>query len=113
MPGAVFCALERRRYHLCSQFDRFKAKRTLDVVARCGVTTMCAPPTVWRLFVLEHLKSFPVKLRELASAGEPLNPEVIERVRAACDIPIRDGFGQTENVLLLGNSLAKWSSPAQ
>ena len=84
-------------------YDRFNAKRTLDVVARCGVTTMCAPPTVWRLFILEDLKSFPVRLRELASAGEPLNPEVIEQVRAAWSITVRDGFGQTENVLLLGN----------
>jgi acetyl-CoA synthetase len=84
-------------------YDRFNAKRTLDVIARCGVTTMCAPPTVWRLFILEDLKSFPVKLRGLTSAGEPLNPEVIEKVRAAWNITIRDGFGQTENVLLLGN----------
>lgn len=84
-------------------YDRFNAARTLDVIARCGVTTMCAPPTVWRLLILEDLKSFPVKLRELAGAGEPLNPEVIERVRAAWGITIRDGFGQTENVLLLGN----------
>ena len=84
-------------------YERFSAKRTLEVVARCGVTSMCAPPTVWRLFILENLKSFPVKLKELASAGEPLNPEVIEQVRAAWNITIRDGFGQTENVLLLGN----------
>jgi acetyl-CoA synthetase len=84
-------------------YERFHAKRTLDVIARCGVTTMCAPPTVWRLFILEDLKSFPVKVRELTSAGEPLNPEVIELVRAAWNITIRDGFGQTENVLLLGN----------
>ena len=84
-------------------YDHFNAKRTLDLVARYGVTTMCAPPTVWRLFILAELKSFPVKLRELVSAGEPLNPEVIERVRAAWNITVRDGFGQTENVLLLGN----------
>jgi acetyl-CoA synthetase len=84
-------------------YDRFSAKHTLEMVARYGVTTMCAPPTVWRLFILEDLKSFPVKLKELASAGEPLNPEVIERVRAAWNITIRDGFGQTENVLTLGN----------
>ncbi len=84
-------------------YERFNAKRTLDTVARCGVTTMCAPPTVWRLFILEDLKTFPVKFRELASAGEPLNPEVIEKVRSAWGIIIRDGFGQTENVLLLGN----------
>jgi len=84
-------------------YERFNAKRTLSELVRCGVTTMCAPPTVWRLFILEDLKSFPIKLRELASAGEPLNPEVIEQVRAAWNITIRDGFGQTENVLLLGN----------
>jgi acetyl-CoA synthetase len=84
-------------------YDRFNAEKTLDLVARCGVTTMCAPPTVWRLFILEQLKSFLVRLRELVSAGEPLNPEVIERVRAAWNITVRDGFGQTENVLLLGN----------
>jgi acetyl-CoA synthetase len=83
--------------------DRFNAKRTLDLVAARGVTTMCAPPTVWRLFVLEDLTAFPVKFRELVSAGEPLNPEVIERVRAAWNVAVRDGFGQTENVLLLGN----------
>ena len=84
-------------------YDRFSAKRTLEVVARCSVTSMCAPPTVWRLFILEDLKSFSVKLKELASAGEPLNPEVIDQVRTAWNITIRDGFGQTENVLLLGN----------
>src|SRR5208337_3578746 len=88
---------------LVHNYDRFSAKRTLEVVARCGVTSMCAPPTVWRLFILEDLKSFPMQLKQLASAGEPLNPEVIERVRAAWNITIRDGFGQTENVLLLGN----------
>jgi len=85
------------------KYDRFNAKRTLDVVASRGVTTMCAPPTVWRLFVLEDLASFPVKFRELVSAGEPLNAQVIGQVRAAWNITIRDGFGQTENVLLLGN----------
>ena len=84
-------------------YERFHAKRTLELIAGCGVTTLCAPPTVWRLFILEDLQAFPVKFKELASAGEPLNPEVIERVRAAWNITIRDGFGQTENALLLGN----------
>jgi acetyl-CoA synthetase len=84
-------------------YTRFEAKKTVNEVARCGVTTMCAPPTVWRMCVLEDLKSFAVRLRDLASAGEPLNPEIIEKVRAAWGITIRDGFGQTENVCLLGN----------
>ncbi len=84
-------------------YSRFDARKTLTEVARCGVTTLCAPPTVWRMFVLQDLKSFAVTIRDLASAGEPLNPEIIERVRAAWGITIRDGFGQTENVCLLGN----------
>jgi acetyl-CoA synthetase len=84
-------------------YSRFDAKATLSAVARCGVTTLCAPPTVWRLFVLEDLKSFPVKLRDLVGAGEPLNPEIIDKVQKAWGITIRDGFGQTETVLTLAN----------
>src|SRR6185436_13519008 len=75
-----------------------------DVLARCGVTTLCAPPTVWRVLILEDLKSYPVKLRELVGAGEPLNPEVIERVRSAWGLTIRDGYGQTETTCQIGNS---------
>jgi acetyl-CoA synthetase len=82
---------------------RFDAKKTLDALVRYGVTTLCAPPTVWRMLILEDLKSYPVKLRELASAGEPLNPEVIERVQTAWNITVRDGYGQTETTAQLGN----------
>jgi acetyl-CoA synthetase len=84
-------------------YSRFDAKGTLGAIARLGVTTMCAPPTVWRMLVLEDLASYPVRMRDLASAGEPLNPEVIEKVRRAWNVTIRDGYGQTENVCLLGN----------
>ena len=64
-------------------YARFNAKAVLDTVARRGVTTLCAPPTVWRLFIQEDLRSFPVKLREVIGAGEPLNPEIIEQVQHA------------------------------
>jgi acetyl-CoA synthetase len=83
---------------------RFDSKKTLEVLVRCGVTTLCAPPTVWRLLILEDLAVFPVRLRELISAGEPLNPEVIEQVRSAWGITIRDGYGQTETTCQIGNS---------
>ena len=83
---------------------RFDPRKTLEVLVRCGVTTLCAPPTVWRLLILEDLGAFPVKLRELVSAGEPLNPEVIERVHSAWGITIRDGYGQTETTCQIGNS---------
>ena len=84
--------------------SRFDAKKTLDVLVRCGVTTLCAPPTVWRLCILEPLASYRVALREVISAGEPLNPEVIEQVRAAWGLTIRDGYGQTETTCQVGNS---------
>ncbi len=82
---------------------RFDARTTLDVIARHGVTTLCAPPTVWRMLILEDLRAYQVALRELVSAGEPLNPEVIERVKDAWGLTIRDGYGQTETTAQAGN----------
>ncbi len=83
---------------------RFDAKGLLAIIARCGVTTLCAPPTVWRLFIQEKLADFKVSLREVCGAGEPLNPEVIDQVRTAWGLTIRDGYGQTETTALAGNS---------
>ncbi|HKS88071.1 MAG TPA: AMP-binding protein [Stellaceae bacterium] len=82
---------------------RFNARGLLDAIARHGVTTFCAPPTVWRMLIQEDLKTAKVALREVVSAGEPLNPEVIEQVRAAWGLTIRDGYGQTETTLQIGN----------
>jgi acetyl-CoA synthetase len=85
-------------------YARFEPRRVLDALVRCGVKTLCAPPTVWRMLVGEDLKRWPVALRELVGAGEPLNPEVIERVQAAWGITIRDGYGQTETTAMIANS---------
>ena len=88
---------------LVHNYARFDAKKTLEVISRYRVTTLCAPPTVWRLLVLEDLGAYPVQCREIVGAGEPLNPEIIEKVRQAWGVTIRDGFGQTETVLVIGN----------
>jgi len=89
-------------------YARFDAKRVLGALTTYGVTTLCAPPTVWRMLILEDLRAFkPPKLREIVGAGEPLNPEVIERVREAWNITIRDGYGQTETTAQFGNSPAQ------
>jgi acetyl-CoA synthetase len=82
---------------------RFNAKNLLDTIARCRITTFCAPPTVWRMLIQEDLKSWKVALKEVVGAGEPLNPEVIEQVRAAWGLTIRDGYGQTETTLQIAN----------
>jgi acetyl-CoA synthetase len=86
---------------------RFDAKGLLAIIGRCGVTTLCAPPTVWRLFIQERLSDFNVNLREVCGAGEPLNPEVIDQVHAAWGLTIRDGYGQTETAAIVGNSPAQ------
>jgi acetyl-CoA synthetase len=83
---------------------RFRAANALRVLEEARITTLCAPPTVWRMIILEKLGAKPHALRELASAGEPLNPEVIEQVENAWGLVIRDGYGQTETTALIGNS---------
>jgi len=83
---------------------RFEPKGMLQALVRHAVTSLCAPPTVWRMLVLQELAAYPVKLREVCGAGEPLNPEIIERVRTAWGLTIRDGYGQTETTCIAGNS---------
>ncbi len=83
---------------------RFDAKALLATLERCRVTTLCAPPTVWRLLIQEALADYKMALREICGAGEPLNPEVIDQVKAAWGLTIRDGYGQTETTALAGNS---------
>jgi acetyl-CoA synthetase len=88
---------------LIHERPRFDAKATLDVLVAQGVTTFCAPPTVWRMLIQHDLSAWKVGLREVLGAGEPLNPEVIDQVRAAWGLTIRDGYGQTETTAQIGN----------
>ena len=88
---------------LAYHYERFDARALLEQLVRCRVTSFCAPPTVWRMLIQCELRAWRVSLRELASAGEPLNPEVIAQVRDAWGITIRDGFGQTETSAQVGN----------
>ena len=89
---------------LAYHYERFDARALLGQLARCRVTSFCAPPTVWRMLIQQDLRASRVTLREATSAGEPLNPEVIARVREAWGITIRDGYGQTETTAQVGNS---------
>ncbi len=88
---------------LAYQYERFDARALLEQLVRCRVTSFCAPPTVWRMLIQNDLRAWRVSLREVASAGEPLNPEVIAQVRDAWGLTIRDGFGQTETTAQVGN----------
>ena len=81
---------------------RFNARAMLEAITANKVTTICAPPTVWRMFVQEDMKAYQTSLREVCSAGEPLNPEVIEHVREVWNLTPREGYGQTETTLQIG-----------
>ncbi|MDX2292720.1 MULTISPECIES: AMP-binding protein [Streptomyces] len=85
-------------------YTRFDAGRLMDEMARHGVTSFCAPPTVWRMLIQSDLSRLTTPPREVVAAGEPLNPEVIEAVRRAWGVTIRDGFGQTETAVQVSNS---------
>ncbi|MFD0903598.1 AMP-binding protein [Actinomadura sediminis] len=85
-------------------YTRFDADRLLDTIERCGVTSFCAPPTVWRMLIQADLGRLSAPPREVVAAGEPLNPEVIERVKEAWGRTIRDGFGQTETTVQIANT---------
>ena len=83
---------------------RFDAGLTLRMIGKYGVTSFCAPPTAYRMMVLEDLTQYEMpELRHCTSAGEPLNPEVMKTWENGTGLTIYDGYGQTETVLLVGN----------
>jgi acetyl-CoA synthetase len=87
-------------------YARFDAPKLLDALVTHRVTSLCAPPTVWRMLIQHDLAAYRgrLSLRELIGAGEPLNPEIIEQVRSAWGLTLRDGYGQTETTAQVGNS---------
>ncbi|MGW3487784.1 AMP-binding protein [Streptomyces sp. NPDC001054] len=85
-------------------YTRFDAGRLMAEMDRAGVTSFCAPPTVWRMLIQADLSGLKTPPRSVVAAGEPLNPEVIEHVRRSWGVTIRDGFGQTETSVAVANS---------
>ena len=101
--SCFFAPLNAQACVFIYNYSRFNGPAILDALVQHRVNTLCAPPTVWRMLILQPLRQWPVELRELLSAGEPLNPEVIEQVRSAWNLTIRDGYGQTETTAQIGN----------
>ncbi len=89
---------------LVHNYTRFDPIALMRTIAEQHVSTFCAPPTVWRMLIQADLSQLSAPPREAVAAGEPLNPEVIEQVRRAWGVTIRDGFGQTEMTLAVGNA---------
>ena len=90
--------------------DRFVARQVLEVIVRHGVTTFCAPPTMFRYFIKEDLASMDwSRLKHCTVAGEPLNPEVFNQFLAATGLRLHEGYGQTELTVVMGTFA--WTPP--
>ncbi|RAE30679.1 AMP-dependent synthetase, partial [Burkholderia multivorans] len=85
-------------------YSKFDADALMETMDRAGVTSFCAPPTVWRMLIQADLGQLQTPPTKALGAGEPLNPEVIDRVKSEWGVLIRDGYGQTETTLQIGNS---------
>ncbi|MDQ4502502.1 AMP-binding protein [Sinomonas sp. ASV322] len=85
-------------------YERFDPAALMEQMGREGVTSFCAPPTVWRMLIQSDLTKLGAPPRKVVSAGEPLNAEVIDQVKKAWGVTIRDGFGQTETTVQVANT---------
>jgi acetyl-CoA synthetase len=92
-------------------YTRFDPEALLRVLRTHHVTSICAPPTVWRMLINADLSGGPGNLREVIAAGEPLNPEVITQVKKAWGLTIRDGYGQTETTAQVANTPGQQVKP--
>lgn len=83
----------------------FRAGRYLELIQQHGIQVLCCTPTEYRIMSkTDGLERYDLSgLRSAVSAGEPLNQEVIRKFQSVFDITIRDGYGQTESTLLIGN----------
>ena len=85
-------------------FDRFTPENILPMFAKYGITTFCAPPTMYRMLIKQDLSRFDLSTIEHAStAGEALNPEVFRQFEKHTGLQIMEGFGQSESTLIIGN----------
>ncbi len=86
-----------------NQVDKFIPSEQLAAMEKYGISSFCGSPTVLRMLIQEDIAAYDLKLRVSCAAGEPLNPDVIQKWQGATGISIRDGYGQTETTALVGN----------
>jgi len=96
---------------LANQVDKFDAKEQLSTMEALKVNTFCGSPTVIRMLIQEDISKYNLQLRSCCAAGEPLNPEVIDKWRKGTGVIIRDGYGQTETTALVANLLGNKLKP--
>lgn len=94
-----------------NQVDSFVPKEQLAAMEHYKISTFCGSPTVIRMLIQEDISQFNLSLRSCCAAGEPLNPDVIDKWEKATGVTIRDGYGQTETTALVCNLMGKPLKP--
>ena len=103
--ASIFC------YDMVGKFD---PKKLLAMVEKYRVTTFCVPPTMYRFMLQEDLSQYDLScLRHCATAGEPLNPEVVKQWKEKTGQQIYEGFGQSEGPVLMANFGSEWFAPIE
>ncbi len=93
-------------------FDRFDAEKILPMFKQYGITTFCAPPTMYRMLIKQDLSRFDLSsIHHATTAGEALNPEVYYQFEKATGLQIAEGFGQTEMTLGIANLMGTMLKP--
>ncbi len=82
-------------------YNAFDPVKTLHFIEKYKITSLCGPLTVWKLFLLEDLSEYKFSLKKIVSAGEPLNPEISNKVKQLLGLDLREGYGQTETTALI------------
>ena len=89
-------------------FDRFDASDILPMFAKYQISTFCAPPTMLRMLIKEDISKYDLSsVKHMTTAGEALNPEVYYQFEKLTGLQIKEGFGQTESTMLIGNLVGK------
>lgn len=97
---------------VCCQLPHFEASLVLNLLEKQAITSFCAAPTAYRMLVKQNLNQYAFPhLRSCVSAGEPLNPQVISTWKQHFDISIRDGYGQTETIVVAANFIHQAIKP--
>ncbi|MBQ9485617.1 MAG: AMP-binding protein [Clostridia bacterium] len=87
-------------------FDRFDASDILPMFAKYHITSFCAPPTMLRMMIKQDISKYDFSsVKHMTTAGEALNPEVYRQFERLTGLQIREGFGQSETTMLIGNMI--------
>jgi len=82
-------------------YNAFDPDKTLALIQKYKISSLCAPLSVWKLFLVRDLSKYNFQLKKIVSAGEPLNPEITKKVEAVTGLQLREGYGQTETTGLI------------